>query len=119
MMNKKIWVMLFLTGLSISCSNKDKSIKSTVSNKIDLSTEEIKLAPSEVLNAEAYNINASCLVDGNIWIVGYNRHIHSLDFIKPSTKEIFQTKLEKEGEASVLRPVSIYALSFVFALYNP
>lgn len=64
MMNKKIWVILFLTGLSISCSNKDKSTKSTVSNKIDLSTEEIKFAPSEVLNAEAYNINASCLVDG-------------------------------------------------------
>lgn len=109
MMNKKIWVILFLTGLSISCSNKDKSTKSTVSNKIDLSTEEIKFAPSEVLNAEAYNINASCLVDGNTWIVGYNRHIHSLDFIKLSTKEIFQTKLEKKGEASVLRPVSIYA----------
>lgn len=109
MMNKKIWIILFLTGLSISCSNKDKSTKSTVSNKIDLSTEKIKFAPSGVLNAEAYNINASCLVNGNTWIVGYNRHIHSLDFIKLSTKEIFQTKLEKGGEASVLRPVSIYA----------
>lgn len=102
-------VILFLIGLFFSCSDKEKSRKNRVPNKMNLSTEEIKFPLSEILNAEAYNINSSCLVDSNMWIIGYNRHIHSLDFIKLNTKEIFQTKLEKEGEGSVLRPISIYA----------
>lgn len=108
-MDKKVLAVFLLIGTFFSCSNKEKSIKREVLNRINISTEEIKFSPSEILNAEAYNVSSSCLIDSDIWVVGYNRHLHSLDFIKPDTKEIFQTGLEEEGDASIIRPISIHA----------
>lgn len=102
-------LLFFLIGTFFSCSHKEKSMRREVANRINISMEEIKFPPSEVLNAEAYNLNTSCMADSDVWIIGYNRHIHALDFIKPHTKEIHQTSLEKEGSASVIRPVGIHA----------
>lgn len=107
-MIKRIWIGLILIGLFLSCADKGKPMAGE-GNTADITIEEIEFPPSEVLNEKAYPICSSCTADGASWIVGYNPHIHALDFINLNTKEMRQVKLEMEGDASVLRPLALYA----------
>lgn len=97
----KFYICLFLSVLLVACSNK----KNLEIGKLSV-YDSITVSIDYPILPEYGKLVPYCKGD-SIYVAGYNRHVHSIDFVNLSGGKNFVVPLQKEGPDGVL-PVQLF-----------
>lgn len=95
-LNLFLWVACLLFSCSEKPVNKVMSLVEYDSVSVNI---DYPILP-------AYTELSSVVKDGTVYAVGYNHHLHSLDFVNLSGGKHYVVELQREGADAILPPVS-------------